>query len=83
MELENGQEDLRVQLRRKIDDGLAEIFSKPLGTLDQMEESVQRLQRDLAREALEGLIALKKTSSRQGSDRVARSVKGPSANNGD
>jgi len=77
MELETSREDLRARMKRKVDEGLEEIFSKPLGTLDQMEESVQRLQRDLAREALEGLIALKKTLSRQGSDRVVRSVKGP------
>jgi len=77
MELETSREDLRARMKRKVDEGLEEIFSKPLGTLDQMEESVQRLQRDLAREALEGLIALKKTLSRQGSDPVVRSVKGP------
>ncbi len=77
MEMETGREDLKARLKRKMDEGFEEIFSKPLGTLDQMEESVQRLQRDLAREALEGLLALKKTSLRQDSDRAVRSVKGP------
>lgn len=76
MEQETDREDLRTQLKRKVDEGLDQIFSQPLGTLDQMEESVQRLQRDLAREALEGLIALKKTLSRPDSDPAVRSVKG-------
>ena len=75
MEQDNSAEDLKVRLRKRMDEGLEEILSRPLGTLDQMEESVQQLQRELAREALEGLIALKKTLSRQDSGRVVQSVK--------
>jgi hypothetical protein len=77
MEPETAREDLKARLRKKIDERVEEILSQPLGTLEQMEEAAQRLQRDMARETLEGLIVLKKTLSRTDSDPVVPRVKGP------
>lgn len=45
----------------KIQEGLDEIMSRPLGNLEQMEDAVGKLKAELGRETLERLIALKKT----------------------
>lgn len=56
---------LKVEMLEKFRKGLDEITSKPLGNLDQMEESVGRLKTELGRQTLERLIALKKTPSKK------------------
>ncbi len=61
-EIEVLKEEMLVKFRK----GLDEITSKPLGNLDQMEESVGRLKTELGRQTLERLIALKKTQSKKG-----------------
>ena len=52
---------IKEEMTRKIQEGLEEIMSRPLGNLDQMEEAVGKLKAALGRETLERLIALKKT----------------------
>lgn len=59
--MDNAKQALKEAMARKIQDGLDEIMSRPLGNLDQMEEAVGRLKAELGRETLERLIALKKT----------------------
>lgn len=59
-------EELKTEMLEKFRKGLDEITSKPLGNLDQMEESVGRLKTELGRQTLEKLIALKKTLSTKG-----------------
>ena len=50
-------EALKDEMLEKFRKGLDEITSKPLGNLDQMEESVGRLKTELGRQTLERLIA--------------------------
>ena len=59
--MDNAKQALKEAMARKIQEGLDEIMSRPLGNLDQMEEAVGRLKAELGRETLERLIALKKT----------------------
>ena len=59
--MDNEKQALKEAMSRKIQEGLDEIISQPLGNLDQLEESVGRLKAELGRETLERLIALKKT----------------------
>lgn len=59
--MDNAKQALKEEMARKIQEGLDEIMSRPLGNLDQMEEAVGRLKAELGRETLERLIALKKT----------------------
>lgn len=59
--MEKQKQALKEEMARKIQEGLDEIMSRPLGNLDQMEEAVGRLKAELGRETLERLIALKKT----------------------
>ena len=61
--MDKEKEALRTKMARKIQEGLDEIMSRPLGNLEQMEESVGKLKAELGRETLERLIALKKTQS--------------------
>lgn len=57
---------LKEEMARKIQEGLDEIMSRPLGNLEQMENAVGKLKADLGRETLERLIALKKTQNTKG-----------------
>lgn len=59
--MDDAKQALKEEMARKIQEGLDEILSRPLGNLDQMEESVGRLKAELGRETLERLITLKKT----------------------
>ena len=59
--MENQKQALKEEMTRKIQEGLDEIMSRPLGNLDQMEDAVGKLKAELGRETLERLIALKKT----------------------
>jgi hypothetical protein len=59
--MDNEKQALKEAMSRKIQEGLDEIMSRPLGNLDSLEESVGRLKAELGRETLERLIALKKT----------------------
>lgn len=59
--MEKQKQALKEEMARKIQEGLDEIMSRPLGNLDQMEEAVGKLKAELGRETLERLIALKKT----------------------
>jgi len=59
--MDNQKQALKEEMARKIQEGLDEILSRPLGNLDQMEEAVGKLKAELGRETLERLIALKKT----------------------
>jgi len=59
--MEKEKQALKEAMARKIQEGLDEILSRPLGNLDQLEEAVGKLKAELGRETLERLIALKKT----------------------
>ena len=59
--MDKEKQALKEAMSRKIQEGLDEIISRPLGNLDQLEEAVGRLKAELGRETLERLIALKKT----------------------
>lgn len=59
--MDDAKQALKEEMSRKIQAGLDEIMSRPLGNLDQLEESVGKLKAELGRETLEKLIALKKT----------------------
>ena len=59
--MDKQKQALKEEMARKIQEGLDEILSRPLGNLDQMEEAVGKLKAELGRETLERLIALKKT----------------------
>jgi len=59
--MEEQKQALKEEMARKIQEGLDEIMSRPLGNLEQMEDAVGRLKAELGRETLERLIALKKT----------------------
>ena len=59
--MDNAKQALKEEMARKIQEGLDVIMSRPLGNLDSMEEAVGQLKAELGREALEKLIALKKT----------------------
>lgn len=59
--MDNAKQALKEEMSRKIQEGLDEIMSRPLGNLDQLEEAVGKLKAELGRETLEGLISLKKT----------------------
>jgi hypothetical protein len=59
--MDNAKQALKEEMSRKIQEGLDEIMSRPLGNLDSLEESVGKLKAELGRETLERLIALKKT----------------------
>ncbi len=59
--MDNAKQALKEEMSQKIQEGLDEIMSRPLGNLDQLEESVGKLKAALGRETLERLIALKKT----------------------
>ena len=61
--MDKEKEALRVEMARKIQEGLDRIMSHPLGNLEQMEEAVGKLKAELGRETLERLIALKKTQN--------------------
>ena len=61
--MDKEKEALKAEMARKIQEGLDKIMSRPLGNLEQMEESVGKLKAELGRETLERLIALKKTQS--------------------
>ena len=61
--MDKEKEALKIEMARKIQEGLDKIMSRPLGNLEQMEESVGKLKAELGRETLERLIALKKTQS--------------------
>ena len=59
--MDNAKQAIKEEMSRKIQEGLDEIMSRPLGNLDSMEEAVGKLKAELGRETLERLIALKKT----------------------
>ena len=59
--MDDAKQALKEAMSRKIQEGLDEIMSGPLGNLDSLEESVGKLKAELGRETLERLIALKKT----------------------
>ena len=61
--MDKEKEALKIEMARKIQEGLDKIMSRPLGNLEQMEESVGKLKAELGRETLERLIALKKTQN--------------------
>lgn len=52
------------EMTQKFREGLDEITTRGLGTLDQMEEAVGKLKTELGRQTLEKLIALKKTQKK-------------------
>ena len=59
--MDKQKQAIREEMARRIQEGLDEIMSRPLGNLDSMEEAVGKLKAELGRETLEKLIALKKT----------------------
>ena len=59
--MDNAKQALKEAMSQKIQEGLDEILSRPLGNLDSLEEAVGKLKAELGRETLERLIALKKT----------------------
>lgn len=61
--MDKEQQALKEAMARKIQEGLDEIMSRPLGNLEQMEDAVGKLKAELGRETLERLIALKKTQN--------------------
>ncbi len=63
--MDKEKEALKVEMARKIQEGLDEIMSRPLGNLEQMEEAVGKLKAELGRETLERLITLKKTQNKK------------------
>jgi hypothetical protein len=64
--MDKAQQALKEAMARKIQEGLDEIMSRPLGNLEQMEDAVGKLKAELGRETLERLIALKKTQNTKG-----------------
>jgi len=58
--MDKEKEALKAEMARKIQEGLDQIISRPLGNLEQVEEAVGKLKAELGRETLERLIALKK-----------------------
>ena len=63
--MDQQRQALKEEMARKIQEGLDEIMSRPLGNLEQMEEAVGKLKAELGRETLERLIALKKTQNQK------------------
>jgi hypothetical protein len=61
--MDQERQALKEAMARKIQAGLDEIMSRPLGNLEQMEDAVGKLKAELGRETLERLIALKKTQN--------------------
>jgi len=61
--MDKEQQALKEAMARKIQEGLDEIISRPLGNLEQMEDAVGKLKAELGRETLERLITLKKTQN--------------------
>lgn len=61
--MDQQRQALKEAMARKIQEGLDEIMSRPLGNLEQMEDAVGKLKAELGRETLERLIALKKTQN--------------------
>jgi len=61
--MDQERQALKEAMARKIQVGLDEIMSRPLGNLEQMEDAVGKLKAELGRETLERLIALKKTQN--------------------
>ena len=64
--MDQQRQALKEEMARKVQEGLEEIISRPLGNLEQMEEAVGKLKAELGRETLERLIALKKTQNAKG-----------------
>lgn len=64
--MDHQKQALKDEMARKIQAGLDEIMSRPLGNLEQMEDAVGKLKAELGRETLERLIALKKTQNAKG-----------------
>ena len=64
--MDQQKQALKEAMARKIQEGLDEIMSRPLGNLEQMEDAVGKLKAELGRETLERLIALKKTQNTKG-----------------
>lgn len=64
--MDQDRQALKEAMARKIQEGLDEIMSRPLGNLEQMEDAVGKLKAELGRETLERLIALKKTQNTKG-----------------
>ena len=48
-------------MRHRMQEGVDKIMSRSYRNLDEMEEAVGRFKAEMGKEALEGLIALKKT----------------------
>ena len=63
--MEQQRQAIKEAMARKIQEGLDEIMSRPLGNLEQMEDAVGKLKAELGRETLEQLITLKKTQNRK------------------
>lgn len=63
--MDKEKQAIKEEMARKIQEGLDEIMSRPLGNLDQMEIAVGKLKAELGRETLEKLIALKKTQNKK------------------
>lgn len=61
--MDKKKQAIKEEMTKKIQEGLDEIMSGPLGDLDQMEEAVGKLKAKLGQETLERLITLKKTLS--------------------
>ena len=61
--MDQEQQALKNAMAIKIQEGLDEIMSRPLGNLEQMEDAVGKLKAELGRETLERLITLKKTQN--------------------
>lgn len=64
--MDQQRQALKEAMARKVQEGLDEIMSRPLGNLEQMEDAVGKLKAELGRETLERLIALKKTQNTKG-----------------
>lgn len=64
--MDEQRQALKEAMASKIQEGLDEIMSRPLGNLEQMEDAVGKLKAELGRETLERLIALKKTQNTKG-----------------
>ena len=59
------QASIREEMRRKVQEGVDKIALRSYGSLDEMEEAVGQFKAEIGREALEQLIALKKTNQKK------------------
>jgi len=63
--MDSSREQLRSKLIAKFTEKLDETLSSPVVTMTDIENVVGQLQREMGREAAEGLLALKKTAKKE------------------